>query len=105
MAISTVEGKVGRVFFDGKGAEIVEEFTVRGEQVKKRWAAFFDAPHGLSEGASVKVSGMHGDKIDEWPDKETQQTRRAVKRTLNKARIEGQMQEPPSGTYQDTTPF
>jgi hypothetical protein len=86
MAFTTVEGKVGRVFFDGKGAEIVEEFTVKGTAMTKRWSAFFEAPHGLTVDSVVKVSGLHGDAIDEW--QKDGETRRVVKRTLNKSRIE-----------------
>jgi hypothetical protein len=99
MAITTVEGKVGRVFFEGKGAEIVEEFMVKGKEMSKRWTAWFDAPHGLSEGSTVKVSGMHGDELNEWQDKESGETKRSVKRSLNKARL----LEPPS--VNDSTPF
>lgn len=86
MAISTVKGEITRTFFDGKGAEVTESWQSNGDTMKKRWAAFFDQPHGLSEGDSVTISGMHSDKIDEW-DKDGQ-TRRAVKRTLNKAKVE-----------------
>jgi hypothetical protein len=100
MAYTTVEGKVSRVFFNGKGAEIVEEFTVKGKEMSKRWTAWFDAPHGLSEGVTVKVSGLHGDELNEWQDKETQETKRSVKRSLNKARL---LDVPPS--VDDSTPF
>src|SRR5690348_3238938 len=55
MATTTVEGKIDRVFYDGKGAEIVETFTISGKEATKRWAAFFDQPHGLPVGSSVKV--------------------------------------------------
>lgn len=89
MAFTSVEGKVGRVFFEGKGAEIVEEFTVKGTQMSKRWTAWFDAPHGLTEGTVVKVSGLHSDELNEWQDKDSGETKRSVKRSLNKARIEG----------------
>jgi len=85
MAVTQVEGKVGRVFFDGKGAEIVEEFTIKGKDITKRWAAWFDAPHGLAEGAVVKVSGLHSDQVDEW--EKDGETKHSVKRSLNKARV------------------
>jgi len=102
MAYTTVEGTVGRVFFEGKGAEIVEEFTVKGEARKKRWTAWFDAPHGLAEGSVVKVSGLHGDELNEWQDKESGETKRSVKRSLNKARLEA---APAAPDYNDSTPF
>jgi len=88
MAFSNVTGKVGRTFFEGKGAEIVESWTSNGETYTKRWSAFFEQPHGLVEGADVTVSGIHGDKVDSW-DKDGE-TRHSVKRTLNKAKIKGQ---------------
>lgn len=87
MAITSVAGTITRTFFDGKGAEVTESWQAQGETRTKRWAAFFEQPHGLSEGDVVEVSGMHGDKIDEW--NKDGETRRAVKRTLNKARIKG----------------
>lgn len=89
MAFVTVEGKIGRVFYEGKGAEVVETFTAQGKEVTKRWSAFFDQPHGLNVGAAVKVTGIHGDKVDEWDDKETGDKRHAVKRSINKTRIDG----------------
>ena len=89
MAITHVEGTVTRTFFNGKGAEVQETFTKRdGSEGKTRWAAWFEQPHGLSEGDVVKVSGLHSDEIDEW-DKDGEK-RRAIKRSLNKARIQGQ---------------
>lgn len=87
MAFVTVSGTVGRTFFDGRGAEVVESWTQGGETKSKRWAAFFDEAHGLSEGDVVEVSGMHSDKVDEW--EKDGQTRHTVKRTINKARLKG----------------
>jgi len=87
MAIVKVNGSISRTFFDGKGAEVVESWQQGGETRTKRWAAFFEQPHGLSEGDQVEVSGMHGDKVDQW-EKEGQ-TMHTIKRTLNKARVVG----------------
>lgn len=85
MAYTSVKGNVSRVFFNGKGAEVEERFTVSGKEITKRWAAWFDEPHGLEVGAQVEVSGLHDDKIDSW-DKDGE-TRHAVKRSLNKAKV------------------
>jgi len=87
MAIVKVNGSISRTFFDGKGAEVVESWQQGGETRTKRWAAFFEQPHGLSEGDQVEVSGMHGDKVDQW-EKEGQ-TMHTIRRTLNKARVGG----------------
>lgn len=101
MATVTAKGEIGRVFFDGKGAEVVEKFTVRGSEVTVRWSAFFDQPHGLEVGSVVEVTGLHGDKSDSWPDKGTGEIRHGVKRTINKARVIGS----PVSSYNDETPF
>ena len=107
MAITSVRGTVSRVFFDGKGAEVTESWEARGETRSKRWSAFFDQPHGLSESDAVEVSGMHGDKVDSWEkDGEKQYT---VKRTLNRARVvagAGQQggQEPPADPWPTVEP-
>jgi hypothetical protein len=98
MAISHVNGTITRVFFEGKGAEVTESFKKRdGSEGSTRWAAFFDQPHGLVEGARVAVSGIHSDKIDEW--EKDGETRRTVKRTLNSARLKegAQAQQAESG--------
>jgi hypothetical protein len=88
MAFTSVSGTVTRTFHNGRGAEITESFTVKDKEIKKRWTAWFEQEHGLSEGDVVEVSGMHGDEVDEWLDKE-QQKRHSVKRSLNKAKIKG----------------
>lgn len=87
MAIINVRGTVNRVFFNGKGAELVEKFDIKGKPVQKYWTAWFDAPHGLTEGQEAEVSGMHSDEINEW-EKDGEQ-RRNVKRSINKARVNG----------------
>jgi hypothetical protein len=94
MAITKVRGTITRTFYQGKGAEITEEFTVADRVVKKRWAAWFNEPHGLTEGQTVELSGLHDDKIDEWDDKDTGDKKRAVKRSLNKAQIVKSKDEP-----------
>lgn len=97
MAITTVKGTITRTFYQGKGAEVTESFTVRDREIKKRWTAWFDDAHGLVEGQQVEVYGLHGDEVDEWTDKE-QQTRHSVKRALNKARVSQDKQNTPPAT-------
>lgn len=109
MAIVTVAGRVNRVFYNGKGAEVVESFQVRGETKQKRWTAWFDSEHGLFEGQDVELSGLHSDEIDPWTDKEGKE-RHSVKRSLNKAKVksaQGAAPEPVGGAGYDgdTTPF
>lgn len=81
---------VTRVFHEGRGAEITESWESRtGEPQSRRWACWFDAPHGLVEGDVVTVVGRPGAKIDEWQDKTTNETRRAVKMSVNSAVVVG----------------
>lgn len=90
MAFTIVNGTVNRVFFEGKGASVVETFNKRdGTEGKSYYTAFFDAPHGLSEGATGKFSGLLSTKAREYEDKEGN-TRTAVDVVLNSARFEAE---------------
>ena len=93
MAFVTVTGTIGRTFYEGKGAEVVESWEQRGEKFSKRWSAFFDEAHGLEVGAEVTVTGVHSDKVDSY-EKEGE-TRTVVKRTINKAKVKGTSSTPP----------
>jgi hypothetical protein len=87
MAITNIKGTVSRTFHNGCGAEVTETFTKRnGEEGKTRWTCWFETAHGLAEGDQVAVSGMHGDQVDEWTDKQGV-VRYSVKRSLNGARL------------------
>ena len=102
MAIVNVKGTVSRTFFEGRGAEVVESFKKRdGTEGHTRWSLFFESEHGLSEGDQVEVSGMHGDKVDEWTDKEGA-VRHTVKRTLNRASVKSGQSAPVSGVPQSS---
>jgi len=87
MAFITVTGEVTRIFYNGRGAEVTESFAAGGKDIKKRWACWFETEHGLSEGQTVEVSGIHSDQVDSWEkDGETKYT---VKRSINKTKIKG----------------
>jgi hypothetical protein len=65
--INLKDVKVKRVFYNGLGAEFVESFQTRdGETAEKKYSAFFDAPHGLSEGDVGNVSGLLSVKARLW---------------------------------------
>ena len=68
MAILSLKNvTVKRVFYNGLGAEFVEAFQTRsGEQGEKKYSAFFDEPHGLSEGQVGNVSGLLSVKARLW---------------------------------------
>jgi hypothetical protein len=87
MAFITVTGEVTRTFYNGRGAEITESFQAGGKDIKKRWACWFENEHGLAEGQTVEVSGIHSDQVDSWEkDGETKYT---VKRSINKTKVKG----------------
>jgi len=94
MAIVNIKGTVSRTFHNGTGAEVTEVFSKRdGSEGKTRWTCWFDSAHGLSEGEKVAVSGLHGDSVDEWSDKQGQ-VRHSVKRSVNGARLSGDTSPP-----------
>lgn len=107
------EVPVTRVFHEGKGLEVMESWKTREGEGSRRYACWFDAPHGLSVGDVVTVTGLLGVKVDEWTDKE-QQVRHTAKVSLNGARIIGTVEsagEPAGdvwntpGDYTDESPF
>ena len=65
--LSLKDVTVKRVFYNGLGAEFVETFQTRsGEQGEKKYSAFFEEPHGLSEGQVGNVSGLLSVKARLW---------------------------------------
>lgn len=110
MAFITAKGTITRIFHNGTGAELTESWNGReGKPMSKRWTAWFEQPHGLQEGETVELTGVHGDGVDEWQDKE-QQTRHTVKRSINKAQVRGDRQAPPAqdswgGASDESAPF
>jgi len=121
MAFVQVTGEVTRTFYNGRGAEVTESFTAGGKDIKKRWACWFENEHGLSEGQTVEVSGVHSDQVDSW--EKDGETKYNVKRSINKTKVkaakgDGAAAAAPSapvqpepdtwntpGNYTDETPF
>ena len=68
MAILSLKNvTVKRVFYSGLGAEFVESFERNdGTPGEKKYSAFFDTPHGLSEGQVGNVSGLLSVKARLW---------------------------------------
>lgn len=120
MAFINIEGTITRIFFEGKGAEVTESFKKRdGSEGTKRYTLWFKEPHGLSEGATGKWSGLLGVEVDEWTDKEGN-VRHTPKISVNGARADGgrggstapvaapapaQDAWNAPASYNDTTPF
>lgn len=65
--LSLKDVRVGRIFYNGLGAEFVESFERNdGTPGEKKYSAFFDTPHGLSEGQVGNVSGLLSVKARLW---------------------------------------
>lgn len=88
------DGKITRVFHEGRGMEVAESWTVKGETFTRKWACWFDTAHGLAEGQTVTVVGLFGVKVEAWQPKEGE-LRHSAKLSVNDARIIG---EPSSAT-------
>jgi hypothetical protein len=71
MAFVVVEGRVGRVFHDGKGVEVVETLTARdGSSYERKFTAWFDEPFAYGEGVPGKFSGVLSARVREWVDRD-----------------------------------
>lgn len=87
MAFAIVNGTVQRTFFEGKGASVKETFTKRdGTEGASYYTAFFDAPHGLSEGDTGKFSGLLSAKSNSY--EKDGETRHSADIVLNSAKFE-----------------
>lgn len=88
MAILNIRNaEVTRTFYNGLGAAFKEEFKLRnGETGARYYSAFFETPHGLSEGERGNVSGLFSAKVSEF--EKDGEVRHGVDVTLNNARFE-----------------
>lgn len=101
MAIVNVKNAtVARTFYNGLGASIKETFQKRdGSEGASYYTAFFDKPHGLSEGDTGNFSGLLSVRAREYENKDgdTVTTADAI---LNSARF-----EPTDGGSDSDAPF
>lgn len=71
MATITVVGTVTSVFWNNMAAEITEFYTNKnGEQKQRRYKAWFEDPHTLSQGQNVSVSGQLSVALELWKEKD-----------------------------------
>jgi len=109
--------EVARVNSRGHGVQVVEKWESKGKTGQTRFTVWFDAPHGLTVGDKIDVSGFLGAKVGEpWTDREGQQ-RTSVELSVNSPRIGSQgaaqgQSEPVQadtwntpGTYSGSEPF
>lgn len=102
MAIINIRNaEVTRTFYNGLGAGIKETFKLRsGEEGSRYYSAFFDEPHGLSEGDRGNFSGLLGTKVSTY--EKDGETKYGVDVVLNSARYEAGEDQPEDD---DSTPF
>ena len=82
MASIEVKGKIGRIFYENKGLEIVETYTTKaGKEVNSYFTVWLKTPTMLAVGDQVKVKGLYSHEISEW-DSEGE-TKRKVKVSIN----------------------
>lgn len=87
MAFVTVTATVERVFFDGKGLALVEEYKTKDGEVKtNRFTAWFDEAPGLAVNSQGTFSGILSTKIEEFEGRDGE-TKRVVGVSLNKAKV------------------
>ena len=82
MASIEVKGKIGRIFYENKGLEIVEAYTTKaGKEVNAYYTVWLNTPGTFSVGDEVKVRGLYGHEISEWDNEG--ETKRKVKVSVN----------------------
>ena len=84
--VSLSNVQVSRVFWQGKGAQVIETFTTRDGERQSRYALFFDEPHGLAEGSIISVEGLLSASVDEY-QKRDGSTGHAVNLKINKPTV------------------
>lgn len=87
MAIITLRDvQVTRVFWEGKGAQVLERYKTQYGDKEQRYSIFFDEPHGLAEGTIITLDGVLGVKIDEYENKQGEK-KQSIAITVNKPQI------------------
>jgi hypothetical protein len=79
--------QVTRVFWEGKGAQVVERYTSQGSERTTKYSLFFDEAHGLAEGAIVNVEGLLSASVDEYDKRDGSGKGYAVALKINKPRV------------------
>ena len=71
MASIKVKGTISRVFYEGKGLEVVETFqTKAGETINKRYTVWLNKPGVFDVGNEVQVEGLFSAEIDNWTNQD-----------------------------------
>jgi hypothetical protein len=87
MAIIKVKGTVSRIFYEGKGLEVVESYeTKTGDTINKRYTVWLKSPTTLDAGDTVSVEGLYSSEIDNWVNKEGE-AKQSIKVSINNPQI------------------
>ena len=83
MASIKVKGSVSRVFYEGKGLEVSEQFqTKAGESITKRYTVWLKTPTTFDIGDELQVEGLYSAEIDNWTNKEGE-AKQSIKVSIN----------------------
>jgi hypothetical protein len=83
MATIKVKGSISRVFYEGKGIEVVESYeTKTGDTINKRYTVWLKAPTTMDIGDTVQVEGLYSSEIDNWTNKEGE-AKQSIKVSIN----------------------
>lgn len=87
MASIKVRGSITRVFYDGKGLEVVESFEAKsGETISKRYTVWLKQPGLFDVGDTVAVEGLYSSEIDNWTNKEGE-AKQTIKVSINNPQV------------------
>ena len=79
--------QVTRVFWEGKGAQVVESYKTKDGERSTRYSLFFDEPHGLAEGTVIDVEGLLSASVDEYEKRDGSGIGHSVALKPNKPRV------------------
>jgi hypothetical protein len=83
MASIKVKGTVSRVFYEGKGLEVSEQFqTKAGESITKRYTVWLKQAGTYDVGDELQVEGLYSAEIDNWTNKEGE-AKQSIKVSIN----------------------
>jgi hypothetical protein len=87
MAIIKVKGAISRVFYEGKGIELVESFQSKaGETINKRYTVWLAQPTTFEVGDTLQVEGLYSSEIDNWTNKEGE-AKQSIKVSINNPKV------------------
>lgn len=90
MAFVTVKATVERVFFEGKGFALIEEYKTKdGETRVNRFTAWFDQAPNLKEQQTAVFTGILSTKLEEFEGRDGQKKQK-VAVSINKAQLKSE---------------